>query len=169
MTTERRGSLLGGVRKHPAGVLLFCFFACAAASDADVVVRIVDGDTLVLRAEGELARTVRIAEIDAPELRQRDGQWAAGVLLSLCPVGADVEARSVAGRGDRYGRELAVVLVRGESVGEWMVARGAAWVYPRAKKSPTLTKLEDLARGGRVGLWGYAGAEPPWDWRRRLR
>jgi endonuclease YncB( thermonuclease family) len=70
------------------------------------VVKVVDGDTLrVLLKDGE-EEYVRLAGIDAPELK-RGGEGAREFLSKLCPVGSIVRLE-IAGR-DRYRRLLAVV------------------------------------------------------------
>jgi micrococcal nuclease len=50
-----------------------------------------------------------------------------------------------------------------------LVRRGAAWVYRKYAKDPSLFALEAEARRAERGLWGLAEAErvPPWEWRRR--
>jgi endonuclease YncB( thermonuclease family) len=70
------------------------------------VVKVVDGDTLrVLLKDGE-EEYVRLAGIDAPELK-RGGEGAREFLSRLCPVGSIVHLEIV-GR-DKYRRLLAVV------------------------------------------------------------
>ena len=76
----------------------------------ETVERVIDGDTLVL-VGGE---RVRLAGIDAPPLRSRDGAGlrAREFLENLCPPGATVllDPDDLAGR-DPHGRLLAVVHV----------------------------------------------------------
>jgi endonuclease YncB( thermonuclease family) len=70
------------------------------------VVKVVDGDTLrVLLKNGE-EEYVRLAGIDAPELKH-GGEGAREFLSKLCPVGSIVRLE-ISGR-DRYRRLLAVV------------------------------------------------------------
>jgi endonuclease YncB( thermonuclease family) len=48
-----------------------------------------------------------------------------------------------------------------------MVRRGAAWVFRRYSRDPSLLRLEGEARAARRGLWALPEAEraPPWEWR----
>lgn len=125
------------------------------------VMRVIDGDTVVM---GDGTR-VRLACIDAPELRQPGGDMAKTVL------GRMIQGRSVAviprGR-DRYGRVVGDVLADGRSVNQGMVTAGWAWQYPQYQRGcdrQALQTAEAHARVSRRGLWGMAGACAPWDWR----
>lgn len=71
-----------------------------------IVIRVVDGDTLLVLINHE-ERLVRLFGIDAPSLSTLDGRRARDVLLSLCPVGSKVKLL-VHGK-DVYGRLLATV------------------------------------------------------------
>lgn len=85
---------------------------------------VVDGDTIWLRGE-----KIRIADIDAPELRGRcraetELARAARDRLRVILRGADLEVRR-AGR-DRYGRTLATIRAGRIEVGEALIAGGHA-------------------------------------------
>lgn len=151
---------------YPAGVA--ACLVVASSCRGDVVVNVHDGDTLKVRNSGGVVVTVRLAEVDAPELKQKGGEWAAAFLREVCPVGSRIDLERVGGRPDRYGRLLAKVSAGGEDVAAVLVARGAAWVYPTARVKPALVELEALARVGRVGLWGASQPEAPWLWRKRV-
>lgn len=106
--------------------------------------RVIDGDTFV--AEGE---TIRIANIDAPELSPRSQCLAEASLAEVAKRQLDgLLGASWSGSGsgvlptierdgqDRYGRTLArVVGADGKDVGEEMILKGAAvrWTGRRAE------------------------------------
>jgi micrococcal nuclease len=101
------------------------------------VVRIVDGDTLLVSMRGRIER-VRLLGIDTPEsvrpgTAPECGSKRAGASLArLAPRGAAVEVRTDAGSGDvrdGYGRLLAFVTAAGRDLGLAQVRRGWARVY----------------------------------------
>ena len=93
--------------------------ACAAVPEGGVgqpatVVRVIDGDTLVVEYDGADHR-VRLLNVDTPETVQPGqpveclGPEAAAFLRTRLPVGAPVVLRFDEERLDRYDRELAGV------------------------------------------------------------
>jgi micrococcal nuclease len=52
-----------------------------------------------------------------------------------------------------------------------MVRRGAAWVYRKYARDPSLYERENEARAARRGIWALPEAErePPWTWREERR
>ena len=135
------------------------------------VVSVGDGDSLRLR-RGEAVIAVRLACIDAPELRQRPhGQASRRVLRELAPVGSTVQLRRFS--SDRYGRLVAELSHRGVNVNQRLVQRGAAfvyWAYIRGCDRQTYTRLETEARLRRLGVWDLPGGlERPWELRARSR
>jgi micrococcal nuclease len=79
-----------------------------AAGTADTIVRVTDGDTIVLTG---LGRT-RLIGIDTPEVyfrRECFGQEASSFMKRLLPAGTRVRYRFDVERRDRYGRALAYV------------------------------------------------------------
>ena len=120
---------------------------------------VIDGDSI--RVAG---LEVRLAGVDAPELRQtcraegRDypcGEAARRALDAF--VGGKVVACRLDGR-DRYGRRLGACERAGEDIGAALVRSGHAVAYGRYGPE------EALARKGKLGLW--AGSfEAPSAWR----
>jgi endonuclease YncB( thermonuclease family) len=129
------------------------------------VVGVHDGDTLTLLTAEEKRVSVRLADIDAPELGQPFGRAAKRELSDLCfGRAASIEARTV----DRYGRTVGVVSCEGNDASRLMVERGMAWVYRRYLRRPELVDLEEVTRGKYVGLWSQP-AVPPWEYRKRIK
>lgn len=128
------------------------------------VVGIADGDTFTLLAVGNQQIKVRLAEIDCPESGQPYGQSAKQELSSLIfRKTVMVEAIDK----DRYGRKIGRVFVDGVDVNAEMLRRGAAWVYLKYAKDPSLRAVELEARNAKRGLWKLPEEQriPPWEWR----
>lgn len=126
------------------------------------VVAVADGDTLIIETNNEKVR-IRLAEIDAPELRQSHGGQAKQSLEEIC-VAKPVEA--VWFRPDRYSRTLARVQCADIDANTEQVRRGMAWVF--AKDAPAhlaLFGLEAEARRAKRGLWAEPKPVAPWEWR----
>jgi endonuclease YncB( thermonuclease family) len=132
------------------------------------VLSVGDGDTVRVRAAGREV-TVRLACIDAPELRQVPyGVDARQRLRTLLPIGSSVEMRSKA--TDRYGRRVAELLRSGRNLNQELVGSGAAfvyWQYIAGCDRQTYGRLETEARLRGRGVWSVPGGiTRPWDFRR---
>ncbi|MPZ46986.1 MAG: nuclease [Betaproteobacteria bacterium] len=119
-----------------------------------------DGDTLTV-LQGRTQVRVRLADIDAPELRQDFGTRSRQSLAELCfRKEATLHER---GR-DRYGRVLAAVSCEGDDANAEQVRRGMSWVYVRyAPKDSPLYAIEADARVQRRGMWAMPAPVPPWE------
>lgn len=147
-------------------LLITCLLTHAALAAAveftALVVKVVDGDTLVVLMNGENWR-IRLHGVDAPESGQPFGRQARQAVVALA-LGRSVTVREV-GR-DQYGRILAdVVLPNGRVLNEELVRVGLAWWYCRHSTDARLAELEREARAARRGLWGDANPVAPWDFR----
>jgi endonuclease YncB( thermonuclease family) len=129
------------------------------------VVAVADGDTLTLLTPAREQVKIRLAEIDTPETGQPYGTKAKQLLSDLA---FSKEARVVVTDTDRYGRAVGRLHVGTTDVNAEMVRRGAAWVYRRYNRDPSLLRFEAEARAARRGLWALPEGErvPPWEWRR---
>lgn len=127
------------------------------------VVGVTDGDTLTVLINKQQVK-IRLAEIDAPEMRQDYGQRAKQALSTLVfkkAVVVEVNSR------DKYGRTLARIYADGLDVNAEMVRLGYAWVYRKYARDPHLLIAETEARASHRGLWAGKTALPPWEWRTR--
>ena len=144
--------------------------AATADTEPGVVVRVVDGDTLIARVDGSRVR-VRLLGVDAPESVTPGqpvgcfGPQAGDAARRLLPEGARIslETDPTQGREDRFGRRLAVVTVDGQgtSVNELLIAGGYARVFRadgRARLLPALGKAQREARRADRGLWAACPA-----------
>lgn len=141
-------------------------FSCLAADFTGQVVSVQDGDTLTALV-GRTQFKIRLAEIDAPELRQAFGQRSRDSLAALC---FHKQARLEPVDRDRYGRTVARVECDGVDANREQVRRGMAWVYLKySSPSSALHSVQSEAQSARSGLWSEPGAVPPWDWRKSTK
>ena len=127
------------------------------------VVRVVDGDTVYLKASGKQIK-VRLVCIDAPESRQAFGDASTKHLSRL--IGGQFVQLEDRGQ-DRYGRTLGLILANGYDMNWQMIKDGYAWDYVQYTCGSSYKKAEKAARDARRGLWVAPNAEPPWEFRRR--
>jgi micrococcal nuclease len=132
------------------------------ARPAVAVVRVVDGDTLVVSG----GTRVRLVQIDSPEVGSGEcySRRAATDLRRLLPARTRVELRAdpLLDRVDRYGRLLRYVFRGRLNVNLALVARGDAtvWFYEgaRGRYASTLLWAAERARRLHRGLWGACRA-----------
>lgn len=136
-----------------------------------MVIRVIDGDTYDLFMNGKASR-VRLAYIDAPEIKQQYGIEAATKVTKLL-LWKLVDFDSLG--KDLYGRKVGSLLLYGRRVDSLIVRNGYAWYYSAYGKAPLLDKCMQLAILEKKGLWvcGIDKVCPPWlyrnyDYRNRL-
>ena len=135
----------------------------ASAKDSARVVRVKDGDTYVFR-KGNTDFTVRLKNIDAPELKQPFGYLSfvytskliSGKLVSFDSTGKDL-----------YGRVLADVWLNNQRLDSTLISKGWAWHYQQYSNDTLLKSLMVSAINANIGLWkcGMNGVCPPSFWR----
>ena len=154
-----------------ASVLLLVTVACgrdsAAAPDLDpgaaTVERVVDGDTLVIRVQGQTER-VRLIGIDTPESVDPRrpvecfGKEAAAHLAELLPEGTPVRLERDVEARDRFDRLLAYVYRQRDDlfVNLAMVRDGFAAVAtfpPNVAHVESFVSAQREAREASRGLW----------------
>lgn len=135
--------------------------ASLARGQNAAVVRVVDGDTIVVALGEAGSRKVRLIGIDTPE---RDGcmYGAATDRIRSLVAGRDVRLARDVSETDRYGRLLRYVYVGDMFVNAAMVSEGfatAATYPPDVAHAVELARLERAARLAKRGLWsGNCGA-----------
>lgn len=156
---DARRLLVGIARLAPLLVII----NASAAELSGQIVSIADGDTLTMLVERKQVK-VRLADIDAPERKQRYGTRSRHSLAELChKKGATVVNREK----DRYGRTVGYVICAGVDANAEQVRRGMAWVFDRyAERGSPLYALQAEAKNAQRGLWGDSNAVAPWEWRR---
>lgn len=131
-----------------------------------LVVAVTDGDTLRVSCKtdgGNEKVVIRLAEIDAPEMKQPFGAAAKQALAKLCD---SQQAWVLPLSKDRYGRTVAHVECAGKWASDSQVERGYAWVYTKYSLDQALLAREQKARDARLGLWVQEDPVEPWIWRR---
>lgn len=136
------------------------------------VVGVSDGDSITVLDSAKRQHKVRLAGIDAPELKQAFGQ-ASKRNLSALVFGKTVVVETE--KRDRYDRQIGTVLVEGRDANLAQIEAGLAWHYKQYAKqqSPVDQKLyseaESDASSSRRGLWKDRNPQAPWDFRRQKR
>ena len=155
-------------------VAAFCGLVGIAQADtlSGRVVAVHDGDTITVLDANRTQHKIRLAGIDAPEIKQAFGSRSKQNLSNL------VYNRQVTvnwQKYDRYERTVGVVLVDGRDVNLEQVRAGMAWWYRQyaRNQSPADRRLyeaaENDARTAKRGLWVDANPVPPWEWRHRTK
>ena len=126
------------------------------------VVRVVDGDTLIVRLDGR-EETVRLIGVDTPETVhptigvEPGGPEASAFTKRLLPPGTTVRLELDVQERDRYGRLLAYVyLPDGRMVNAELLRAGLAQlltVPPNVRYVDLFTRLQREAREAGRGLW----------------
>ena len=169
-----------------AGLLSILFCSAAIAATASVlngkVITVIDGDTIVVRDDNGRRADIRIAGIDAPEIRQAYGPRARQHMIELV-YGKRVNVSWY--KRDKYQRAIGHVhmllpencrgaaCTRAIDVALAQVEAGLAWhdtehlteqpVYEQQRYA----HAERQARLQRRGLWAQLRPLPPWQYRHR--
>ncbi|MEH2385670.1 MAG: thermonuclease family protein [Nostoc sp.] len=145
------------------------------------VLRVSDGDTIVVRQTNGQEKKLRLCGVDSPEIRhnKQPGQplgieAKANLQRLVDEVEGTVMVTEV--ESDRYGRTVAEVFSSKNGIeknfNSEQVLVGLAIVYPQyVKKCPNgdvFLKAEAIAQSGHLGVWS-GNFEKPWDYRKRLR
>lgn len=156
------------------------FLALATAAEPHTLtgkcIAVTDGDTLTILV-GETTYKIRLAEIDAPEMRrgksspgQPFSEQAKAELARLC-FGKSLTVKYTT--TDRYGRIIGHVWKTDQpkthSLNTTLVIKGLAWWYRKYSTSGELEAFEVAARYEKYGLWKEPKPEPPWAYRQRIK
>ena len=126
-------------------------------------IRVIDGDTVKGKAEGEQI-TIRMVEIDAPEMDQPFGLASKNFLMKLT---SNERITYISEGKDRYGRTLGKLYKNKKNINILMVKSGFAWVYERYAKNQNLYVYQEFAKSKNLGLWQSKKPIAPWVWRRK--
>lgn len=139
----------------------------AASAGSGVVLRVVDGDTLVVDVEGADER-VRLIGVDTPESVALErpvqcyGAEASAELARLVPIGTEVRLERDEVARDQYGRLLAYLYRSADDllVNLTLIEGGFADAVTYGDNEAlydVFTAAEARARADEVGLWGACG------------
>lgn len=156
----------------PAGAIL-------ADTLAGRVSDISDGATLTVVDNASVRHKIRLAAIDAPELRQPYGKESKQNLSDMV-LGKEVKVDWR--KQDRYGRIVGKLTLQTPPCatcpktldpGLAQLEAGLAWWDREARREQTLSDqgyyeyAEFDAKSRRIGLWQDAAPIPPWEWRKK--
>lgn len=127
------------------------------------VISVADGDTITILVD-KIKHRIRLAEIDAPELKGQPYGKASKAHLSALVHNKLVLVEYT--KKDRYGRLIGTVTSQKVNVNEAMVKAGLAWHYKFYSKSKILSTMEKKAKADKAGLWKQNKPVAPWTFRR---
>lgn len=131
------------------------------------VIKVSDGDTIIVITKQAKKLKIRLAEIDAPEMAQPYGKTAQIALNKLI---FSQEVLIEYKNKDRYKRIVGRVylLPDHQDICAEMVKMGHAWVYRQYSDDLYLYLLEYWAKFNQRGLWALPQKNriSPWEWRR---
>ena len=145
-------------------LILLCLTTNLFAKELLTKVTVTDGDTVRGKYKNELIK-IRLAEIDAPELKQAFGVESKSCLKELIKQ-SDGKVFFKFKEKDRYKRHVGWLYSENIDINLEMVKRGCAWVYDRYAERKVLFKHQNLAKQNKLGLWKNTNAVKPSDWRR---
>ena len=125
------------------------------------VVRVVDGDTIIVLLNGEETR-VRLIGINAPESDECLAEEAGRRLEEL--LAGEVRLETDEEETDRFGRMLAYIWAGEILVNERLAAEGLALArayQPNVSRQTVLDEAAADARRGGVGMWAPDACGPP--------
>lgn len=135
-----------------------------------LVIGVPDGDSLKVKCPKRDALSVRVAEIDAPEIKHPafkidEQPWGAESKASLTELCLKKPATLRVVTQDRYGRTVARVTCNRVNVAAHQVRTGNAWADFVLKDSK-MPALQEQAQKARMGLWSLPNPIAPSEWRR---
>ncbi len=143
-------------------ILLLFVPAPFACEKCDIVIDVIDGDTVIILCEGQ-KRPVHLVSVDAPQLNQPYGKKAKAFTEKLL-LNNVVTAKYM----DRS-RATDFISADGRSLKWGLIRAGLAW-YPENHKDNSLRNVSDKvgkyerkARRSRKGLWAQKNPKPPWS------
>ena len=127
------------------------------------IVKVTDGDSVVLLDSTNTQHKIRLWGIDAPEKKQDYGTKATNHTKKLC-AGKNVEVKVMG--YDKYKRTLGILYADGINVNEDLLINGLAWVY-RFTKNKNYTQLESVAKTNKINIWSMKDPIEPYIYRKK--
>ncbi len=128
------------------------------------VIKVKDGDTVVVLLGNNHQETLRLAEVDCPENGQAFGKNAKQFTSSQVFGKRVVFYRT--GK-DRYKRTIAKVFYDDNKyLSAEIIKSGFGWWYFKASKNTALKDYEIKAQNSKIGLWRDNDAVSPWEFRK---
>ena len=147
--------------------ILFLVFSLKFSAQVSAkVIRIKDGDTVVVLLAGNIQKTLRLAEVDCPENSQAFGknakQFTSGQIFGK-------QISFVVTDTDRYGRTIAKIYYGKKYLSAEIIKAGFGWWYYKYSTDKNLGKLQNQAKLKKIGLWQDHTAIAPWEFRKLKR
>ena len=140
------------------------FYALAFSQYTGKVIAIKDGDTVVVLLDGNVQKTLRLAEVDCPESGQPFGKNAKHYTSDQV-FGKTIDYWET--DTDQWGRSIAKIFYDdGKYLSAEIIKAGFGWWYYRYSTDKRLQELELSARSRKLGLWADSNAIPPWEYRK---
>ncbi|MFV8830228.1 thermonuclease family protein [Alkalihalobacterium sp. APHAB7] len=127
------------------------------------VVRVVDGDTIIVKLDNGQEERVRLLLVDTPESVhpnkpvQPFGPESSQLAKDMMPVGEKVYLEMDVGERDRYGRLLAYVWVGDKMFNELLLEKGlarVAYVFaPNTRHVDRFYEIQKKAQQQAIGIW----------------
>ncbi|AWX44795.1 Micrococcal nuclease [Flagellimonas maritima] len=128
------------------------------------VVKVKDGDTVVVLDQDKRTHTIRVADIDCPEYAQPYSKVAKKFTSDEIYF---KEVMVISKGKDRYGRTIGFIRYgEGKDLSRELLKCGYAWHYKKYSKDKSLADIEVEAKERGLGLWQDTAPVPPWEWRR---
>lgn len=145
-------------------LIIFLFLSFNIFSQTGKVVKIKDGDTIVVLDDSNNQITLRLAEVDCPESSQAFGKKAKD--FTADEVALKIITYKVISI-DRYGRTIAKIYYdNGKYLSQEIIKNGYGWHYKRYSDSKQLAKDEETAKAKKLGLWFDKNPLAPWEFRK---
>ncbi|SHH89009.1 Endonuclease YncB, thermonuclease family [Flavobacterium frigidimaris] len=149
--------------KNFSVLFLLIFFSLSLYSQSGKIIRIKDGDTVVLLDSDNNQITLRLAEVDCPESSQAFGKKSKEFTSN--EVGNKMVSYKIINT-DRYGRYIAKIFYNNKYLSEEIIRNGYGWHYKQYSKSKKLSDLEINARNKKIGLWNDKKPIEPYMYRK---
>ena len=164
--------ILGGLLT--AALLALPLPATGAPALQGKVVRVSDGDTLVVQVDPNRQEKVRLVGIDTPEMAQKPWGERAKVFTERLALGKVVRLETDVQPRDQYGRLLAYAYVGKTFINYELVRQGYAMLLtypPNVAHVEEFTQAQKLARQEGKGIWNSKDGleQSPRDFRREKR
>lgn len=150
------------------------------------IAEIEDGDTIKFKASNGSKFTIRMSDIDTPEIfhkggvdpsclckkledrpGQKYGKLATQSLEQLAPIGAS--ARAECYEADQYGRLVCHVYIDSLNLNLEQLKRGWAMTPDKAEwiRDPESIPSQEYAKSKKYGVWQDSSPIPPSEWRKK--
>lgn len=145
-------------------LILILLFLSYSFEFTGKVIKIIDGDTLyILSKKNKKIYKIRLADIDAPEYKQKFGIKSRNFIYSKI-FGKNIIIKKQKNK-DKYGRIVGYVFYKNKNIGEELLKQGFAWVWHFSKNN-LYYKYQNHAKKNKIGLWSIKEHIDPFIWRK---